>query len=102
LCFPAFFDFSLTPTAATAVVQATMCLFPNYTMQVLENDRMGVVRLRRALQQRIVDQNTASTTGTCTATGDGSYQRLVQANDIVEGLKDAGMSPLSVLDATKV
>ncbi len=70
-------------------------------MKVLENGQMGVVRLRQALQQRI-NPNTASATGTGTAPGDGSYQRLLQANDLVEGLKGAGMSPLSMLDAAQV
>lgn len=71
-------------------------------MKVLENGQMGVVRLRLALQQQIGDPNTASTTRAGTATGDGSFQRLIQANDLVEGLKRAGMSPLSMLDATQV
>ena len=63
---------------------------------------MGVVKLRQALQQRISDATCASADGAGTGVVDGFCQRLVQANDLVEGLKGAGMSPLSVVDAHKV
>lgn len=55
---------------------------------------MGVVQLRRALQKRVADVTAGG--------GDGLCQRLVQTSDLVEGLRGAGLTPLSTLDAKKV
>lgn len=56
---------------------------------------MGAVRLRQALQQRVQADVSAGA-------GDGSCQRLVQASDLMDGLRDAGLTTLSALDAKKV
>lgn len=70
-------------------------------MQVLESGQMGVVRLRQALQRRVTDATASSTTPSPGA-GACSRQRLVQTSDLTEGLKGAGLTPLSAFDAQKV
>lgn len=61
---------------------------------------MGVVRLRQALQGRVADATSAVTADS--SAGARSRQRLVQTSDLTEGLKGAGLTPLSAFDAQKV
>eukprot|EP00752_Nemacystus_decipiens_P005539 g5011.t1 len=61
---------------------------------VLERGPMGVVQLRQALQQRVTDVPAGER--------DGSSQRLVQTSDLMDGLRGAGLPPLSELEAKKV
>eukprot|EP00903_Cladosiphon_okamuranus_P007942 g7667.t1 len=63
--------------------------------KVLESGPMGVIRLRQALQQRVQADESAGT-------GDGSCRRLVRANDLIDGVRDAGLTTLSALDSKKV
>lgn len=55
---------------------------------------MGVVQLRQALQQRVADVPAGGDDGMC--------QRVVQTRGLMEGLRGAGLTPLSALDAKKV
>lgn len=64
--------------------------------QALEGGQMGIVRLHQALQQRLRAKHTES------RTSDVAQHRLLQTNDLMEGLSGAGLTPLTAFDAKKV
>lgn len=64
--------------------------------QALEGGQMGIVRLHQALQQRLEAEGTESRTSGV------AQRRLLQTNDLMEGLSGAGLTPLTVFDAKKV
>ncbi|CAM9725418.1 unnamed protein product [Pylaiella littoralis] len=66
--------------------------------KALENGQMGVVQLRQALQCRLADETAAAATD---GAGACWRQRLVQPSDLTEGLRGAGLKPISAFDAQK-
>lgn len=57
---------------------------------------MGIVRLHQALQRRLQANHTES------RTSDVAQHRLLQPNDLMEGLSGAGLTPLTAFDEKKV
>ncbi|CAM9102114.1 unnamed protein product [Hapterophycus canaliculatus] len=74
--------------------------------KALEYGQMGVVRLRQALQPQL--KTDSSAVGFTDGPGGGSglqqqqQQHVLQAGDLVAGLKSAGLTPLTTFDVKKV
>ncbi|CAM9776175.1 unnamed protein product [Ectocarpus sp. 12 AP-2014] len=64
--------------------------------KALEGGQMGIVRLHQALQRRFRANHIES------RTSDVTQHRLLQPNDLMEGLGGAGLTPLTAFDAKKV
>ncbi|CAN0029341.1 unnamed protein product [Ectocarpus sp. 13 AM-2016] len=64
--------------------------------KALEGGQIGIVRLHQALQRRFRANHTES------RPSDVTQHRLLQPNDLMEGLSSAGLTPLTAFDAKKV